>query len=45
MSITVEVASEFSSAAMLDMAAAKMAAIIRPTSPIGSFVVTNAGNT
>ena len=37
MSITEAVASEFSSAAMLDMAAAKIAAMIRPTSPIGSL--------
>ena len=41
----VAVASEFSSAAMLDIAAAKIAAMIRPTRPIGSCVVTNVGNT
>ena len=45
MSMTVAVASEFSSAAMLDIAAAKIAAMIRPTRPIGSCVVTNVGNT
>ena len=43
--MTVAVASEFSSAAIADIAAAKMAAMMSPTSPIGSCVVTNVGNT
>ena len=43
--MTVAVASELSSAAMLDIAAAKIAAIIRPTMPIGSLVVMKVGNT
>ena len=43
--ITVAVARELSSAAMLDIAAAKIAAIINPTSPIGMCVVMKVGNT
>ena len=45
MSMTVAVASEFSSAAMLDMAAAKIAAMISPTRPIGMCSTTNVGKT
>ena len=45
MSITVDVASELSSAAIDDIAAAKIAAMIRPTRPIGICVMTNVGNT
>ena len=41
----VAVASEFSSPALADMAAAKIAAISSPTSPIGIRVVMNVGNT
>ena len=43
--MTVDVASEFSSAAMDDIAAAKIAAMISPTRPSGSRVVTNVGKT
>ena len=43
--MTVAVASEFSSAATVDIDAAKIAAMIRPTSPIGMCVVTKVGNT
>ena len=43
--MTVEVASELSSAAMLDIAAAKMAAMMMPTSPIGMCSTTNVGKT
>ena len=41
----VAVASEFSSAAIDDMAAAKIAAMMSPTSPMGISVVTNVGKT
>ena len=41
----VAVASAFSSAAIADIAAAKIAAIIRPTRPTGICVVTNVGKT
>ena len=41
----VAVESELSSAAIVDMAAAKMAAMISPTSPTGMWDVTNDGNT
>ena len=41
----VAVASELSSPPLADIAAAKIAAIIRPTSPIGMWVVMNVGKT
>ncbi len=43
--MTVAVDSEFSSAAMLDIAAAKIAAMMRPTSPTGICSVTKVGKT
>jgi hypothetical protein len=43
--MTVAVASALSSPPLADIAAAKIAAIISPTSPIGSSVVMNVGNT
>ena len=43
--MTVAVASAFSSPPLADIAAAKIAAIIRPTSPIGICVVMKVGNT
>jgi len=41
----VAVARAFSSPALADIAAAKIAAIINPTSPTGIAVVMNVGNT
>ena len=43
--MTVDVDRAFSSDEILDMAAAKIAAIMSPTKPIGSWVVTNVGKT
>jgi hypothetical protein len=41
----VAVASAFSSPALADIAAAKIAAIIKPSNPTGICVVMNVGNT
>ena len=43
--MTLVVDSAASSAAALDIAAAKMAAMSRPTSPTGRWVTMNVGNT
>lgn len=45
MSITLAVDSADSSPAIVDMAAAKIAAISSPMSPTGRWVTTNVGNT